>query len=72
MLDTDLADLGAYMSQNPGAVIEDVARERKIAPRTVIEALPAEMVRIGRGDAFAAAMQDVALWGEVTLIVHTD
>ena len=72
MLSTDLADLRAHMAQNPGAVIEDVARERKIAPRAVIEALPSEMVRIGRGDAFVAAMQDVAQWGEVTLIVHTD
>jgi len=52
------------MAQNPGAVIEDVARERKLSPRAVIEALPPEMVRIGRGDAFAEAMQDVAQWGE--------
>ena len=29
MLNTDLADLKAYMADNPGAVIEDVARERK-------------------------------------------
>jgi putative heme utilization carrier protein HutX len=72
MLSTDFADLRAHMAQNPGAVIEDVARERKVSPRTVIEALPAEMVRISRGDAFAAAMQDIAQWGEVTLIVHTD
>jgi putative heme utilization carrier protein HutX len=72
MLSTDLADLRAHMAQNPGAVIEDVARERKVTPRAVIEALPPEMVRIGGGDAFAAAMQDIAQWGEVTLIVHTD
>jgi putative heme utilization carrier protein HutX len=72
MLSTDLADLKAHMAQNPGAVIEDVARERKVTPRAVIEALPPEMVRNGRGDAFAAAMQDIAQWGEVTLIVHTD
>ena len=72
MLSTDLADLKAHMAQNPGAVIEDVARERKFTPRAVIEALPPEMVRSGRGDAFAAAMQDIAQWGEVTLIVHTD
>ena len=72
MLSTDLADLRAHMAQNPGAVIEDVARERKVTPRAVIEALPPEMVRFGRGDAFAEAMQDIAQWGEVTLIVHTD
>ncbi|MDW3350889.1 heme utilization cystosolic carrier protein HutX, partial [Escherichia coli] len=67
----DLAGLKAYMADNPGAVIEDVARERKVMPRAVIEALPESMVRIGAGD-FAAAMQDIAEWGEVTLIVHTD
>jgi len=72
MLSTDLADLKAYMADNPGAVIEDVARERKVAPRAVIEALPSSMVRVGGGEHFAAAMQDIAQWGEVTLIVHTD
>lgn len=72
MLDTDLADLKTYMADNPGAVIEDVARERSVSPRAVIEALPPSMVRIGGGEHFAAAMQDIAAWGEVTLIVHTD
>ena len=72
MLSTDLAELKAHMAQNPGAVIEDVARERGAAPRAVIEALPSTMVRIAGGDGFAAVMQDIAQWGEVTLIVHTD
>jgi heme iron utilization protein len=72
MLSTDLADLKAYMADNPGAVIEDVARERKVTPRAVIEALPSSMVRVRGGEHFAAAMQDIAEWGEVTLIVHTD
>jgi putative heme utilization carrier protein HutX len=72
MLSTELADLKAHMAENPGAVIEDVARQRKVSPRAVIEALPPEMVRLGAGGEFAAAMQDIAQWGEVTLIVHTD
>lgn len=72
MLSTDLADLRAHMADNPGAVIEDVARERSVTPRAVIEALPPSMVRMGSGEHFAAAMQDIAEWGEVTLIVHTD
>ncbi|UZE50819.1 heme utilization cystosolic carrier protein HutX [Rhodopseudomonas sp. P2A-2r] len=67
-----LDDLSTYMRENPGAVIEDVARDRKVTARAVIEALPAEMVRIGGGaDAFVTAMQDIATWGIVTLIVHT-
>ena len=72
MLNTDLAGLKAYMVDNPGAVIEDVARERKVTPRAVIEALPPSMVLVGGGEHFAAAMRDIAEWGEVTLIVHTD
>jgi heme iron utilization protein len=72
MLSTELAELKAYMADNPGAVIEDVARQRKVTPRAVLEALPPEMLRLGPGGEFAAAMQDIAEWGEVTLIVHTD
>jgi putative heme utilization carrier protein HutX len=72
MLSTELAELKAYMVENPGAVIEDVARQRKVTPRAVLEAMPAEMVRIGSGREFATAMADIAQWGEVTLIVHTD
>ncbi|MDE5458495.1 heme utilization cystosolic carrier protein HutX [Bradyrhizobium sp. CSA112] len=72
MLSAQLAELKAHMADNPGAVIEDVARERKVTPRAVLEALPDTMVRFGPGAEFAAAMNDVAQWGEVTLIVHTD
>ena len=72
MLSTELAELKAHMAANPGAVIEDVARERKVTPLAVLEAMPDEMVRIGAGGEFGAVMNDVAQWGEVTLIVHTD
>ena len=72
MSSRELAELRSHMAENPGAVIEDVARERKVTSREVIEALPQAMVRIGPGTGFAAAMQDIAGWGEVTLIVHTD
>ena len=73
MTTTVLDDLATHLRENPGAVIEDVARERHVTPRAVLEALPAEMVTIGGGpDVFVTAMQDIAGWGEVTLIVHTD
>ena len=72
MLSTELADLKAYMAEHPGAVIEDVARDRKVTPRAVLEAMPETMVRFGPGSEFVAAMQDLAQWGELTLIVHTD
>ena len=72
MLDTELAELKTFMTENPGAVIEDVARERNVTPRAVLEAMPGTMARIGPGNQFAPAIQDIAQWGEVTLIVHTD
>ena len=73
MLNADIAELKTHMAENPGAVIETVARERGVTPRVVIEALPSSMVKIGSGaDTFVTAMQDIAEWGEVTLIVHTD
>ena len=35
MLSTELAELKAYMADNPGAVIEDVARQRWVTARKV-------------------------------------
>ena len=49
MLSTEVADLKAHMAANPGAVIEDVARERKVSPRAVLEAMPETMVRVSGG-----------------------
>lgn len=66
------ADLKAHLAENPGAVIEDVARQWGVSPREVIEALPAGMARLGPGTGFVAAMNEIANWGEVTLIVHSD
>ncbi|MCG6204631.1 heme utilization cystosolic carrier protein HutX [Rhodopseudomonas sp. HC1] len=66
------ADLKAHLAENPGAVIEDVARQWGVSPREVIEALPAGMARLGPGEGFVPAMAELATWGEVTLIVHSD
>lgn len=65
-------DLRRYMAENPGAVFETVASEHSVTPRAVVEALPAEMRRLAPGDAFIEVMNDVATWGDVTFIVHTD
>ena len=72
MLSTSLADLRKHMAANPGAVIEDVAREKGATARDVIEALPEKMRRFAPGAGFVTAMQDIANWGAVTLIIHTD
>ncbi|AEI04113.1 hypothetical protein OCA5_c30590 [Afipia carboxidovorans OM5] len=67
-----MASLRQYMADNPGAVIEDAAREHGVMPRAVLEALPDAMRRFVPGDRFEAVMQDIAGWGEITFIVHTE
>jgi putative heme utilization carrier protein HutX len=64
--------LARHMADNPGAVIEQVAKDFGVTPRAAVEALPKPMRRFAPGAAFAEAMSDIAAWGEVTLIVHTD
>ena len=71
MASTTISDLRSYLAENPGAVIEDVARDQGVSPRAVIEALPSDLVKLRKGSSFAEVMQDIAQWGEVTLIVHT-
>lgn len=71
MTSTTVSDLKAYLAKEPGAVIEQVAKDRNVSPRAVIEALPPDMVKLCQGGAFSETMQEVAQWGEVTLIVHT-
>ncbi len=66
------AELRQKISENPGVVFEDAAREHNVAPRAIVEALPDAMRRLAPGDAFVAAMDDIADWGDVTVIVHTE
>ena len=68
-------DLRAKLAAEPGAVIETVAQEFSVTPRAVVEALPDTMRRFaksGGAETFVAVMGEVAKWGEVTVIVHTE
>ena len=67
-----LPDLARALADNPGAVVEEVAREHRVTPRAVVEALPTQMRRFAPGGVFVDAMQDIGRWGDVTVIVHTD
>ena len=66
------ADLRQKISENPGVVFEDAAREHNVTPRTIVEALPDAMRCFAPGDAFIPAMDDIAEWGDVTVIIHTE
>jgi putative heme utilization carrier protein HutX len=60
------------MAENPGAVLEEAAKQHGATPRAVVEALPESMRRFAPASAFTGAMTDVSTWGDVTLIVHTE
>jgi hypothetical protein len=67
-----MTELARVMADNPGGVIETVAKEHDVTPRAVVEALPDSMRRFAPAETFVEAMTDVAKWGDVTLIIHTD
>jgi putative heme utilization carrier protein HutX len=65
-------DLGRVMAADPSALFETVAKDHGATVRDVVEALPQEMRRLAPGSAFVEIMTDIAAWGDVTLIIHSD
>jgi len=66
------ANLLGVLAENPGAIVEEVAKEHRVTTRDVVQALPQAMRKFAAGSAFIDVMKDVGNWGDVTLIVHTD
>ena len=64
--------LASVLAENPGAIVEEVAKEHRVTTRDVVIALPKAMRKFIAGSAFIDVMKDVGSWGDVTLIVHTD
>jgi putative heme utilization carrier protein HutX len=65
-------NLASVLAENPGAIVEEVAKEHRVTTRDVVKALPKTMRKFVAGGAFIDVMKDVGTWGDVTLIVHTD
>jgi putative heme utilization carrier protein HutX len=65
-------DLHKVMRAAPEALFEQVAKDHAVTCRQAVEALPPEMRKIAPGSAFAEIMADIAAWGDITFIVHTD
>ena len=64
--------LARFLAHNPGAIVEEVARDHGVSPHDIVAALPSGMRRFAPAGAFVDAMTEIARWGDVTLIVHTD
>jgi len=67
-----LASLTSKLAADPGMIIEKAAKEFGVSLRQAVEALPADTRRFAPGEGFVDAMNDIATWGHVTLIIHTD
>lgn len=68
------ADLDAVrreLAENPGGVLESTAAQQGLPLQTVVECLPQEMWARVPGDLFVEVMEDLASWGDVTVIAHT-
>jgi heme iron utilization protein len=65
-------NLEGVLAENPGAIVEEVAKEHRVTTRDVVTALPKAMRKFIAGSAFMDVMKDVGTWGDVTLIIHTD
>lgn len=77
MTETATLNLKDKMIAEPGAVVEEVAKAYGVTVREVVDAMPVSTRRYARGDfatpeVFVDVMEDVATWGDVTFIVHTD
>jgi putative heme utilization carrier protein HutX len=62
----------AALAAEPGAVFETVAKEHNATLRQTVEALPEAMRRFAPASSFVEIMGEVASWGDVTLIIHSD
>jgi putative heme utilization carrier protein HutX len=66
------ASLANHLAQHPDVIVEHFAREAHVTPLDVVRALPENLRIFADGAHFVDVMLEVARWGDVTLIVHTD
>ena len=66
------ASLRETLAADPGVIIEKAAKDHGVTLRAVVDALPAEMRKFAPGEAFIDVMGEVAKWGDVTVIIHTE
>ncbi|WP_409311012.1 heme utilization cystosolic carrier protein HutX [Pectobacterium sp. B1J-3] len=59
------------LATNPDGTLEDIASQYNASLFDVVSALPAAQCTIVAGDQFDRVWDNIAGWGEVTLISHT-
>lgn len=65
------AQIRAALADNPGAVLEDIARRFAVTMRDVLDLLPPGEVAMIPGGHFEHLMRELTRWGELTFLVNT-
>lgn len=62
----------AALAEKPDGVVEAIAAQADVTPAEVLAVLPAGAAVLAPSDRFLPIWQDMAGWGEVLMIVHTE
>ncbi len=60
------------LRDDPGGVLEYLAREHGVTPAEIVSCLPEDQATTVPGSRFEEVMAEMTSWGEVTFLVHTD
>jgi len=70
-IETRKKELQAKLAASADGILESMAREQGLSLLDVVECLPQTMWSAAPGSHFVEVMQELATWGEMTVIVHT-
>lgn len=62
----------AALAEKPDGVVEAIAAQADVSPAEILALLPAGASILVPSEHFLAIWQDMASWGDVLMIVHTD
>lgn len=62
----------AALAEKPDGVVEAIAAQADVSPAEILVLLPAGASILVPSEHFLAIWQDMASWGDVLMIVHTD
>lgn len=62
----------ASLSENPGVVLDYVAKEHEVSSLDIIHYLPEEQACLIDGALFETVMLEISDWGDITFLVHTE
>lgn len=66
------AAIQASLQENPGAVLDYLAKEHDVSAADIVSCLPEHEASVVDGDLFERVMLAMTEWGDITFLVHTE